>query len=99
MFFWWQISTEAQGKTWSAELSPARNYVPHSVPGRLATSSSSPRLDSSMGRETTAAPGGTAKMTSARSFTSATNSSLEQSLGFSRSDKSACHQRHRCYHL
>ena len=78
-----KISTEAQGKSWSAELSPARHYVPHMTQGRLNMSTSSPRLSSQDSGSRSGS--GAAKMTSTRSFTSAADSSIEESFGLSRS--------------
>jgi len=88
---WVQITTEAQGKSWCIEMSSARNYIPHTVQGRLATSTSSPRLSTTP--HDTASTSGTSKMTTTRSFTSAAGSSLEESYGLSRSESFALLQR------
>ena len=39
-----QIKTLAEGKTWSIETSPARNYVPHLTQAKLGTSTSYPNF-------------------------------------------------------
>jgi len=39
-----QIKTLAEGKSWSIETSPARNYVPHTTQAKLGTSTSYPNF-------------------------------------------------------
>lgn len=71
-----QISTEAEGKPWSIEKSPARNYIPNVVSAGLKTSKTFPKLDDG------ASSG--SKMASSGSFNS-NDTSLEDFYGMSKS--------------
>ncbi|ELT90952.1 hypothetical protein CAPTEDRAFT_222395 [Capitella teleta] len=77
-----KISTEAEGRPWSAAKSPARNYVSSSVQssGRLASSSSYPRFDSYSSDQTSHGAGG---MSSVASYQGGATS-MEDALGMTR---------------